>query len=131
MTPQTALQPSAVALMLWREVLSWAASKDWALNALTVAIATTARSTSVAATAVCARSAARRGPATIWEVDWMRTRMGTAERMTRVRGQEREKARARQVRVVVRYCNRKPEARDEASRTASVLLCVFIIISKR
>jgi hypothetical protein len=53
---------------------------------------------------------------------WMMMRRGTAERMTRVRAQERRKARMRQVRVVVRCWMRRPEAREEAWRTSSVSL---------
>jgi len=73
------------------------------LNALTVAIAATARSTRLAAVAVCKRSTARGGAAKAWDRAWTTTRTGTAERTTRVRDQERVNARIRQANVVVRY----------------------------
>lgn len=48
--------------------------------------------------------------------------MGTAERMTRVKDQERVKARRRQARVVVRYWISIPDVREVAVRTSSVSL---------
>src|SRR5215472_15796071 len=52
----------------------------------------------------------------------MRMRTGKAERMTRVRAQERVKARMRQVRQVVRYWMILPVVREEARRGFSVSL---------
>ena len=72
------------------------------MNALTVAMEASARSTRVAAVAVSLRSEARRGLARNWDVAWTRERRGTVERMTRVSAQERVNARMRQVKDVVR-----------------------------
>jgi hypothetical protein len=93
-----------------------------ALKAFTVAMDARARSTRVAAVADSVRSEARRGLARDWEVAWTRERRGTAERMTRVRAQERVNARTRQVRDVVRCWRSSPEASDDALRTSSVSL---------
>jgi hypothetical protein len=54
------------------------------LNALTVGMLAMARSMRVAAVPVWDRSWAKRGPAIDWEMPWMRVRIGTAERTTRV-----------------------------------------------
>jgi hypothetical protein len=48
--------------------------------------------------------------------------MGNADRMTRVRAQERTKASMRHAKHVVRYWSSIPEAREEAIRTLSVSL---------
>lgn len=76
----------------------------------------------VAETEMLWRSSKRSGVAKDCERAWMIMRRGTAERMTRVRAQERTKARTRQVMVVVRCWTRRPEAKDEACRTSSVSL---------
>ena len=81
-----------------------------------------ARSVSEAAEAVCVRSRATAGPARDWEMACMRIRSGTAARMTSVSAQEREKARTRQVRQVVRYWTSIPDASEDAIRTSSVSL---------
>lgn len=73
------------------------------MNAFTVAMEAKARSTSVAAVASSVRSEARRGEASDCERACTTVRSGTAERMTSVRDQERENAKPRQVRHVVRY----------------------------
>jgi hypothetical protein len=50
-----------------------------------VGMAAMLRSAGVAAVGVLARSVERRGEVKAWERAWIRIRMGTAERMTRVR----------------------------------------------
>lgn len=87
-----------------------------ALKAWTVRMADAARSMRLAT--VC--SVARSRPRSAWARAWMRMRPGSAERMTKVGAQKRERARA--TRVVVRYC---AGARDDAARTSSVSLCHY------
>jgi hypothetical protein len=120
--PQTMLSFRMVLLTRERTEDTAETSLDCALNAFTVEMAPMARSMSVAATAVCWRSAAWRGLAKLSEIPWMSMRAGTAERITSVKNGERMNASTRQVIVVVRYWMRFPVASDEAARTSSVSL---------
>ena len=97
-------------------------SKSWALKALTVDMAVRARSRSAAVEVVSNRSRRMRGAATDCEIDWMRIKKGTADRMTRVSAHERMKARIRQAKVVVRYWMKEPVAREVAIRISLVSL---------
>ena len=76
-------------------------SCETALNAFTVAIADTARSTRVAACPNCARSTLRRGPAKRCEIICRTTMAGTTERITRVRDHDPRNPRMTQVMQVV------------------------------
>ena len=72
----------------------------------------------VAETPVISRSLDKRGFARVWERAWT----GTVDKMTRVRDQERMKARIRHARHVVRHCSSIPVASEETVLTLSVSL---------
>ena len=92
------------------------------MKTFTVEMAEMARSMMVAETPVISRSVDKRGVARVWERAWTNMRTGTVDRITRVRDQERMKARIRHARHVVRYCSSIPVASEEAILTLSVSL---------
>ena len=108
--------------------LARSASIDCALKALTVVIAETALSMVDAAIEVSFRSEERRGWANACERDWRTVRIGSEDRITRVKEKERRKARTRAAIVVVRCCRRSPEASEDALRTSSVSLCTWLVL---